>query len=1138
MPALGRIIAAKPDTFLGTRMANANTAADKFGAAVSRLTSELTAVDKELSLDSRSNPEDQLKAPIARFLEDAGASLIKTIRITTEHRQSAGDVVEGVRLDMAIKRGRGKLVGHIELKSPAKSANPYRKTGWTKHDRGQWEKLEHHPNLVYSNGWEWTLLRHGAGKPLVHVLLQPDGDGAVPESQVDALKQLLEQFLSWKPLAPSSPKVLADQLAPLTAFLRDSVVDVLEASFGKTTGLPALYQKWQADLMPGATHKDFADSFAQTFTYALLLARIESDRDDESFTASSVTNALLRNGHKLIGSVLELMAQPANRSPVEGPVSLLESSIGAVDPSKLASKVDPWLYFYEDFLAVYDPKMRNDAGVYYTPVEVVRMQVRLLDEILRTRFGRQRGLGADDVNVLDPAIGTGAYALAVAEHVLSNSASPQSDSRSLSKRLFGFELLVGPYSVAHLRLTQMLESTGVDLGSDGVQVFLTNTLTDPGDISDDYQQISFWEIEQNLNEETRRAGLVKNQQTQIRVILGNPPYDRGSKQKALGVGSTKFRNVILEKIDDKPPLLDDFINPLKNIGAGGQAKNLYNSYVYFIRWGIWKACEQDKNDPGIVSFITSSSYLRGPGFAGMREYMLRVFDELWIVDLGGEGRGSRKEENVFAIQTPVAIFFGIQREKNSAGNPKKHSDRIKQKAQVQYMRITGSSRDKLDALEDVQAPDVSGTWTKVTANDWHSNFVPNSAGSLTEFIPLDWVLPWSQSGAQYKRKWPIAAAPEALEKRWYELFKSGVDPVLFVEDRDLTVDSMKTNPITLSPLPALSTPELQAQETMVSPVRYGYRSFDRQWCLPDHRVGTYIRQQFWDSLSGDQLYFVSLASTRLSTGPAMTVSPYVPDMDFFSNRGAKDVHPLYRTSDTSAPNISNGLLRALADCYGEPVSPEEVSHYVFGLLGTGAYTKRFKEELSESAARVPITNDYSLFITARDFGRSLIFEQTWGERCGELNQFGQPARSRFKGVAQIESETPLTPYPERWSYDYESHQLSVGDGIFSRVSPEVMEYDVSGMKVVNSWLGYRMRVPAGKSSSPLDRIQPESWSLDRELLELLWMIEFFINAESEGAEVLDSVVNGELIPVERIGPPRSSEMKAPKKRQPGFHVLL
>src|SRR5699024_4056731 len=113
-----------------------------------------------------------------------------------------------------------------------------------------------------------------------------------------------------------------------------------------------------------------------------------------------------------------------------------------------------------------------------------------------------------------------------------------------------------------LRLTQMLEQTGVDLGSEGVQLYLSNTLTDPGDISDDYQQISLWEIEQNLNEETRQAGLVKNQQTKIRVILGNPPYDRGSRKKTLGTGSEKFPNIILEEVDGNPPLLEDFIELL------------------------------------------------------------------------------------------------------------------------------------------------------------------------------------------------------------------------------------------------------------------------------------------------------------------------------------------------------------------------------------------------------------------------------------------------------------------------------------------------------------------------------------------------------------------------------------------------
>ena len=114
--------------------------------------------------------------------------------------------------------------------------------------------------------------------------------------------------------------------------------------------------------MPGATEKQFADSFAQTFTYALLLARVESDVPAENFNASAITPNLRKNGHRLIGSVLELMDQPKNRSLVEGPVSLLEATIGSVNVEKFTNNSDPWLYFYEDFLASYDPKMRADAG--------------------------------------------------------------------------------------------------------------------------------------------------------------------------------------------------------------------------------------------------------------------------------------------------------------------------------------------------------------------------------------------------------------------------------------------------------------------------------------------------------------------------------------------------------------------------------------------------------------------------------------------------------------------------------------------------------------------------------------------------------------------------------------------------------
>lgn len=1110
--------------------------ANAFGEEVDLLVQRLSAIENDRQVDARSNPEDQLKFPISSFLENASLAFNRKVSVFTEHRQLAGDAVEGVRLDMAVKGAKGQLLGHIELKAPGKSANPYRGAGWTKHDRQQWSKLSNHPNLIYSNGWEWTLLRAGAGSPLIHIILDPGADGTVSDEQKAKLEELLRQFLSWQPIVPSTPKALADVLAPLTAFLRDNVIEVVDSNPDSASGLSGLYKKWRTDLIPGATTKDFADSFAQTFTYALLLARIESKRAAEDFRVEAVTETLLKNGHKLIGSVLELMSQGAYRKDVDGPVGLLEATIGAVDTKKLSGKTDPWLYFYEDFLATYDPKMRNDAGVYYTPVEIVRFQVRLLDDILRTRFGRERGLGANDIHLLDPAAGTGAYPLAVSEFVLQNSKTPADDAQSLARRMFAFELLVGPYSVAHLRLTQMLEQTGVELGEKCVQVFLTNTLSDAGDVSGANQQISLWEIEQNLNEETRRAGLVKRNDTHIRVILGNPPYDRGSKQKTLGTGSAKFPNVILEEVNGNAPLLDDFVNPLKEIGAGGQAKNLYNSYVYFFRWAIWKACEQHRDEAGVVSFITSSSYLRGPGFAGMRKYMRQMFDEIWIVDLGGEGRGARKEENVFAIQTPVAIFFGIQWEKTKTGSPKKHRDRVKSKAKVHYLRVSGTRGEKLAALAAFGTPESDSHWEVLPSSDWFGKFVPDSATTIASFAPLNWVFPWYFSGSKAGRKWVIAPTHEALQIR-LSMLANPKDPAEAEAFFDNSPSGRKYSVPSASDLIPGSTSEVaicdDAELANLPTKRYGYRSFDRQFCIADHRMVDRAGRA-WTIESADQLYFATLTSTSLSSGPALTVSPYVPDLHFFRNRGAKDIHPLYRTDDKSEPNVSTVLLNALESSFGYPVSAKDVALYAFGLLGTGAYTAKFADDLAESAARVPFTTNPQLFDEVKEFGKKLVFEQTWGERCGELNEFGQATGTRFEGAAYVETATSSSSYPEDWWYDEEQHTLHIGtSGVISGVSPEVMDFNVSGMKVVNSWLGYRMKTPAGKSSSPLDQIQASRWEFDRELVELLWQVEFFVNAEETGAALLNRVVKGDLIPIEELGPPAEHETKAPKRKPKG-----
>lgn len=1104
-----------------------------FADLYNQLVQELQRIDAELKRDKRTSPEDQLKVPVHNFLTTLGEIRAEQVNVITEHRQQQDDQVQGVRLDLAVKNGHGQLLGHIELKAPNKSANPYQPTGWTRHDKKQWKRLSNHSNLIYTNGWDWTLLRHGSDRPLAHVSITPDASPTKAETTQEEFLDLLQQFLSWRPSTPSTPKGLANALAPLTRFLRDTVFDVVT---GKEPGaLDKLYTSWTADLMPGATRKQFADSFAQTFTYALLLARVESDVPSEQFNSNSITPALRNNGHRLIGSVLELMAQRQNREFVEGPVALLEATIGTVDVDKFTQKSDPWLYFYEDFLAAYDEQMRKDAGVYYTPVEIVETQVRLLDDALKTRFGRSKGLGDEDTNILDNATGTATYPLAVARRVIEGSASPQDAARSLANRLFAFELLVGPYAVAHMRLTQLLESTGADLGSDGVQVFLTNSLTDPGEVSGDNQQMSIWEVLEDINEENRKAGVVKDPQTPIRVILGNPPYDRESKEKALGAKSKQYKNVVLQEVNGRQPLLNDFIEPLRNRKQGVQAKNLYNLYVYFIRWAIWKACEQRSGQTGIVSYITASSYLRGPSFLGVREYMRKVFDEIWIIDLGGEGRGARKEENVFAIQTPVSIFVGVQHPKAANGSPKKKADRLRQKATVYYRRVVGTRAEKLESLSSIEAPVPKHHpgWEKLPPADWGDKFVPSNSAAMSDGLLLDDIFPWTISGAQFKRTWPIAVDSSALTLRWNRLFENGsADPELFSPDRDLTVNSQKNHFFTGNPLPKLA--DSVAKKTMLKPVRYGYRSFDRQWCIPDHRVGTYIRQILWESSTNDQIFLSTVTTTPLSNGPAVTVSPYVPDLHFFRGSfGSKNVHPLYRSHDTEHPNVSSALLRSLEQQYARRVSPFEIFSYVVGLLGTSAYTEVFEEELAESVPHVPFTTNAELFQRVVSFGRKIIFEETWGERGAELNEFGQPSGQRYQGHATVGEPTPSIPYPESWSYDPDTHELSVGTGRFDNVTPEIMAFEVSGLKIVSSWLGYRMANPRGKSSSPLDQIQAEAWEHDTELLELLWQIEFMVNAEDEGRMLLDEVITGEKISPSELGLPTEAERKAPPKKKRG-----
>ncbi|HET9713262.1 MAG TPA: hypothetical protein VFP64_15315, partial [Pyrinomonadaceae bacterium] len=558
-------------------------------------------------------------------------------------------------------------------------------------DKIQWEKFKAIPNIIYTDGSEWGLYRSGVRVSEVVKFqgdVTVDGIDAIQAHETAQLHTLLLDFLNWQPIAPASAQALAKVLAPLCRLLRE---DVLTAVEDPNSNLAQLGNEWRIYLFPDADDAKFADAYAQTLTYALLLARLNGETNLTTETAA----AALDSGHGLLAQTLRVLTQPEARAEISTSVDLLERVIGAIEPVKLEKRGDPWLYFYEDFLSIYDPKLRRDYGVYYTPVQVIGAQVRLVSQLLEERFGKSLSYADDGVIFLDPGAGTAAYPLGAIHFALEKASARFGEgmvaarSSECANNFHGFEILVGPYAVAHLRLTQVISDYGGTLPSDGIRVFLTDTLESP--YAEPPQPNLF---ARRLTEEHRRAQRVKSH-TRVLVCMGNPPYDREERDADADETVQRKGGWVRHGDPGKPeerPILQDFIEPATHAGAGVHVKNLYNDYVYFWRWALWKLFENpEANGPGIISFITASSYLRGPGFVGMRQKMRESFDELWIIDLEGDNRGARKTPNVFAITTPVAIAIGVR-----FGDPNPQEP-----AAVRYTKITGTREEKFDRLSRI-----------------------------------------------------------------------------------------------------------------------------------------------------------------------------------------------------------------------------------------------------------------------------------------------------------------------------------------------------------------------------------------------------------------------------------------------------
>lgn len=495
--------------------------------------------------------------------------------------------------------------------------------------------------------------------------------------------------------------------------------------------------------------------------------------------------------------------------------------------------------------------------------------------------------------------------------------------------------------------------------------------------------------------------------------------------------------------------------------------------------------------------------------------MRRTFDELWIIDLEGDNRGARRTENVFDIQTPVAIAIGIRYGDGDSGTP----------ADVWYTRLEGSRETKLAALAEIgRLSDLD--WLPCFSG-WQNPFVPIGVGDYFSWPLLTDVFPWQHSGVQVKRSWPIAENENVLRKRWTGLLRSSNRQHAFKETRDRKIANRYSDAVGHSKsLPPLASLGEDGQPSSI--VRFAFRSLDRQWLIADARLIDFPRPSLWASASDRQLYLTSLLSDSLGSGPAAVVAANVPDLHHYRGSfGGKDVIPLWRDAEATEANVTQGLPDRLEAVLGQPVSPDDLFAYCYALLGSASYAERFSEELAIPGPRLPMTKDTALFRQGVALGRELVALHTYGERFADALPGGQVPRGAARSWIGIPST--MEGYPETFHFDEATQELHVGAGRFGPVAPAVWNYSVSGLQVVKSWLGYRRRRRAGRASSPLDQIRPEVWTLamTQELLALLWTLEATIDREPKLHALLDAVVQGPLFTASELPEPSPRERGAP-----------
>ena len=922
------------------------------------------------SLEKGDSTEHTHRTALEALLEACG----KDIDATNEPRRIACGAP-----DFNITR-KGVPVGHVETKDIGVNLDEMERGKGPNGE--QFKRYSTLPNWILTDYLEFRWYAAGEKRLTVRVA-DLDGKGRlkITTDGDEKLEQLLTAFYREPALTVGTAKELAQRMAGMTRITRDLIIAsfkheteeterklVQEAREPYGAAMPSRgpwLHNWltafRETLIPDLTETEFADMFAQTLAYGLFAARIhapanrEFSREMAAFNLPK-TNPFLR---KLFAEIAGVDMPDTVAWAVEDLVNLLRHADMAEilrDFGKGKGKEDPVVHFYETFLAAYDPKVRDQRGVRYTPEPVVQYIVRSVDWLLQTRFNRPQGLADDNTFILDPAVGTATFLYFVLTLIFSKFARQRGQwdgyvEKHLLNRLFGFEILMAPYAIAHLKLGMLLEETGYSFGSDQrLGIFLTNTLEESARRSD--RLFADW-----ISEEANAAAKVKAQ-LPIMVVLGNPPY--------ANFGRMNRNKWILG-------LLNDYKKDLNE-----KKLNLDDDFIKFIRFAQWRI---EKTGHGIVGFITSNTYIDGITHRRMRESLMQAFDEIYILDLHGSSKKREKtpdggkDENVFDITVGVSILLAVRLAKT--GPPSGGWA----PARVFHAELWGERKGKYDWLSQNDASQTP--WTKLAPTKPYFFFVPKDF----------------DAGSEYESGWKLCD----VFSRFQNGVKTDRDDLFidfdrtelsermrrFYSDEGLTEQFRATYRVENSSSYDLLARRRRTRFEDANVQAFFYRPFDTRWLYyaPDltSRPAYDIMRHM---LAGHNRAIVTTRKTEEKFGVLCTCL-----LAGHKSVAAYDINtmfPLYLypaadelgASAGRRPNINPEFLKALAEKlkvsqtepHGLPqgVTPEDIFHYAYAVFHSPTYRARYAEFLKIDFPRLPLTGNRDLFFRLAALGGELV----------------------------------------------------------------------------------------------------------------------------------------------------------------------